>query len=387
MVTRQVKIGRRGFMELVLRPLRLSGLIVAVSIMAMGCIGPSRPSSPKRQQGLPRVPAASSVPPISAGRVGPSSSSMPQGVTGSQNGPSTTRAVAPPPSATRAVAPPSLSQATGARSWPTEADTGAVGTLAPVEGDVVLDSPNTTYANKRVHGTVAVTACGITVRNVEIDAGGPPTDDVFALWLKQPANCAVTVDHVTIQATARPNDYLTTGIRVGYGGWTTVTSSKIIGPQLGILGMGSGLVQDSYILLGATQRGDHDDGFQSDGASGITIRHNTILNPNAQTSAVALYTENGPNSNILVTDNLLAGGGYTCYCGDGKTDNAGNPARASNVRIVDNVFWRKFFPDAGYYGFARAYNPAGGGRWDRNVYMGADGTISTRQVPPAGVDS
>ncbi|WP_370384362.1 hypothetical protein [Catenulispora sp. GAS73] len=258
--------------------------------------------------------------------------------------------------------------------------------MTPVQGDVVLDSPNTTYSNKRVHGTVAVTACGVTVRNVEIDAGGPPTDDVFALWLKQPATCAATVDHVTIMATPRPDDYMTTGIRVGYGGQMTVTSSKIVGPQLGILGMGSGLVQDNYILLGATQRGDHDDGFQSDGASGITIRHNTILNPNAQTSAVALYTEYGPNSNILVVDNLLAGGGYACYCGDGKTDNAGHPARASNVSVVDNVFWQKYFPSAGYYGDARAYNPAGGGKWENNLYMTAVGSITARQVPPAGID-
>jgi hypothetical protein len=133
-------------------------------------------------------------------------------------------------------------------------------------------------------------------------------------------------------------------------------------------------------------RGDHNDAIQGDGATNLTIDHNTLLNPNDQTSALALYTEFGNNNNITVSGNLMAGGGFTCYCGDGKSDNNGNAARAVNVSIINNVFWRKYFPDAGHFGSGRAYNPAGGGRWAGNVYMSADGTITTQSVPQPSID-
>jgi hypothetical protein len=273
-------------------------------------------------------------------------------------------------------------------SWPSPTDTGASGSLANVNGDVLLSKAGQTYQNKRVHGMISVTACNVTIRNVEVTVGINPntTDDQYGLWLKQPEKCKAVVDRVTIQAAPAPNNYVTTGIRIAYGAPTNITASKIIGTQDGILGMGSGLLADSYIYLGSTKRGDHNDGFQNSGSDGITLRHNTILNPNSQTSVLALFTEDGANRNLLVEDNLLAGGGYTCYCGDGKADNNGNPARSVNVDVVNNVFWKKFSRDVGFYGAARAYNPAGGGEWTNNVYMDANGTLTKTQVPRPGID-
>jgi hypothetical protein len=292
---------------------------------------------------------------------------------------------APKTTTGKAAPPPALSS-----SWPTAATTGASGRLTTVNGDVTLARKGQVYQNMRVHGTIAVTACDVTIRNVEVDSGEPytgdSTPDLFAIWLQQSATCGATIDHVSTITGSAPDVYVTTSIRDARGGSVTITNSKLLGAQLGILGMAGGTIRGNFIELGKNMRGDHNDAVQGDGASNLTIDHNTLLNPNDQTSALALYTEYGHNSNITVSDNLMAGGGYTCYCGDGATDNDGAPARAVHVSIVRNVFWQKYFADAGHFGSARAFNPAGGGQWSGNVFMAADGALSTKQVPQPALD-
>jgi hypothetical protein len=140
-------------------------------------------------------------------------------------------------------------------------------------------------------------------------------------------------------------------------------------------------VIDSYILLASILRGDHNEDVIEDGDEGITLEHNTFLNPNGQTSALSLFNEFSANSNFLIEDNLLAGGGYACYCGDGVD------AHASNVSFIDNVFWRLYYPSVGAFGAGRAYRADGGGQWAGNVYMNQDGTVTTELVAQPPVDN
>jgi hypothetical protein len=291
------------------------------------------------------------------------------------------------PGTAKSAAPPPPAMVAG---WPTAASTGSSGSLMPVNGDVVLKQDGQTYSNMLITGTLSITACNVTIRNVEVDAGEPftgdNTPDLFAIWLQQNESCGVTLDHVSVITRKAPNNYVTTSVRDARGAPVTITDSKMVGAQLGILGVSSGSVKDNYVELGANMRGDHNDALQVDGSSGLTIDHNTLLNPNDQTSALALYTEYGNNHNDVVKNNLMAGGGFTCYCGDGKSDNDGNPARAVNVSFLNNVFWRKYYPDAGHFGAGRAFNPAGGGQWVDNLYMNADGTLTTEQVPQPEID-
>lgn len=276
-------------------------------------------------------------------------------------------------------------------SWPTAAGTGATGTLSTASGDVMLNTNGQIYQNVRLNGTISVLGCGVTIRDVEVDAGetyrGDASPDLFAIWDKAPRGCVTTIDHVSvITNTSGSAPYATEAVRDAYGAKQLITGSKFVGQQLGVT-VGTGdVIQDNYIELGPTMRGDHNENILDDGTSSLTIEHNTLLNPNGQTSTLSLFTEFGANSNFLIQGNLLAGGGFTCYCGDGAADNAGNPAPASNVSFVDNVFWEKYFPTVGQYGPGRAYNPAGGGRWTGNVYMLADGTLTTHLVPQPPLD-
>lgn len=287
--------------------------------------------------------------------------------------------------ASAAAPPPAM--VTG---WPTSTSTGSSGSLTPVNGDVVLKQDGQTYSNMHITGSLSITACNVTIRNVEVDAGEPftgdNTPDLFGIWLQQNASCGVTLDHVSVITRRAPNNYVTTSVRDARGAPVTITDSKMVGAQLGILGVSSGTIRNNYVELGSNMRGDHNDALQVDGSTGLTIDHNTLLNPNDQTSALALFTEYGNNHNDTVKNNLMAGGGFTCYCGDGKSDNDGNPARAVNVSFINNVFWRKYYPDAGHFGAGRAFNPAGGGQWVNNLYMNADGTLTTEQVPQPEID-
>ncbi len=276
-----------------------------------------------------------------------------------------------------------------APSYPDTNCTGSIGgdTMANLTGAVVLDNDNQVYSNLKVDGTIIVRGCGVTLRNIEVDAGEPldnpvnNTPDLFPIWLQVPSNCTTTIDRVSVITKPAPNNYVTNAIRIANGGPVTVTNTRTTGTQIGIL-TGPGTLRDNYVELGANQRGDHNENILVDGTSDLTINHNTFLNLNSQTAGIALFTENGPNSNILVENNLLAGGGYTCYCGDGTKDGSNNPiGPPTNVSFINNVFWRKYFPDAGFFGFGRDYNPHGGGQWSGNLYMDADGTLTNQQVP------
>jgi len=67
---------------------------------------------------------------------------------------------------------------------------------------------------------------------------------------------------------------------------------------------------------------------------------------------------------VTVERNLLAGGGYTIYAGDGSR-------RPSAVRVVGNVFSRRFFRSGGAYGPATAWcGSCPGAIWAHNVWEG-----------------
>jgi hypothetical protein len=103
------------------------------------------------------------------------------------------------------------------------------------------------------------------------------------------------------------------------------------------------LIKDNFIHnLRAGPEHPHYDGLQCDGGnSGLTIEHNTIFVEHNDTSAIMIDNVSGASDDILVTDNYLAGAGYTCYC-DGSFPSGG---LLTNIRYVRNIM------RSGYYGY------------------------------------
>jgi hypothetical protein len=105
------------------------------------------------------------------------------------------------------------------------------------------------------------------------------------------------------------------------------------------------LIQNSFCELSLLSEDTnfHVDGYQSDGADNIVIRHNTIRNPNNQTSAILLSSNTSPIKNVQIVGNLMAGGGWTLYCAAAK-------GKVDNVQVSTNRFSRLFYPKGGMWG-------------------------------------
>ena len=58
----------------------------------------------------------------------------------------------------------------------------------------------------------------------------------------------------------------------------------------------------------------HIDGYQTEGAKHGVIRHNTIDVTQDQVATVAIWNGRKNTDDILVNDDLLAGGGFAAYC-------------------------------------------------------------------------
>lgn len=130
---------------------------------------------------------------------------------------------------------------------------------------------------------------------------------------------------------------------------------------------GDNLVEDSWVHnFHVSSACEHADGFQSIGdASDIVIRHNTIdmALHECMAGLVQLGNENGPNSNVTVEDNWLAGGSFMFYASMAPSDYP-----THDIRFIDNHLSRKYFPDYGGYGIVNYWKPGTpGAEWYGNV--------------------
>src|SRR5260370_30854050 len=95
----------------------------------------------------------------------------------------------------------------------------------------------------------------------------------------------------------------------------------------------------------------------------LAITHNTIFNPVAQTDVVAWFEDCSAQANRTVTNNLLAGGGYSIYGGATKTE------PTSGIVITGNRFATSYYPTGGAFGPVAYFDSAGtGNTWTGNTW-------------------
>jgi hypothetical protein len=107
--------------------------------------------------------------------------------------------------------------------------------------------------------------------------------------------------------------------------------------------------------------GAHNDGVQMLGTPrDIAILRNRIVNPNPQTSAIAIA-----GHRIRIESNYLSGGGWTVYGGSsGRERNASGP---SGVQVIGNVIGRDVFPRGGRFGPVTGWGSVGN-EWRGNRF-------------------
>ena len=106
---------------------------------------------------------------------------------------------------------------------------------------------------------------------------------------------------------------------------------------------GNVVLEDNYLHSFANfiAQGAHQDCIQITSGSNIVIRHNTCM-INVDGANAAIMTGSYSGSNLLFENNLLAGGGYTVYCGD--------HTGYTNVTVRNNRFSTAYYAKAGYHG-------------------------------------
>jgi hypothetical protein len=228
--------------------------------------------------------------------------------------------------------------------------------LTTYNRDVDITAAGSTFQNAVVHGTLNIDADNVTVRNVQVINDG----EDWGISLQHTQNATIVDCDI-----APSGSRLLVGIKDVYGdaSGTTIEGCDISGTTTGIQ-THEGLIADNYIHDMAYQTGDHLNGTTSNGSTDpLTIRHNTIFNQYEQTDAVSLFQDFGLEANRTITDNLLAGGGYTIYGGGGTF------GTTHNIVITDNRISRIFFPRGGSYGPVAHFENSGPGNvWSGNVW-------------------
>jgi hypothetical protein len=191
--------------------------------------------------------------------------------------------------------------------------------LAERMGKVTLTTGQS-LINTQVIGCVQIVGQNVTIRNVRIVS----TCSYAAIDLEDNNTTGALIENVEIDMRLLANSAAFTG-RLNQ---RSITGDNFTARKVWWHGgsdcvhYGSNvLIEDSFCdvaLIPAGYPGDpHIDGFQSAGGNNVTLRHNTIRNPNNQTSAIINGTTPGtsaPQTNVHIVGNLMAGGGYTVYC-------------------------------------------------------------------------
>jgi hypothetical protein len=265
--------------------------------------------------------------------------------------PSPTPAPAPSPGPTPTPTPTTSGSSTcPLPAYPSASCTGVpAGTsLATVNGDINVTASGTLIENKDIRGciTVSPSAKAVVIRKSKITCTSSP-------WviLHEDQGPDSDANRLRIEDSE---------VSCGITNHTAIAEANITAVRLNISGCENGFdmnqnvtVQDSYIHDMAEVGTDpHTDGIQmaighsisgnnyANGALNISIVHNYIVLHG--TSAI-ISNRNGYDTNILVQDNLLAGGAYTLYCDQSGT-------HGTNYRVINNHFSTVLYPKVGAYG-------------------------------------
>lgn len=268
--------------------------------------------------------------------------------------------------------------------FPDTTNTGTHGALTVINGNVNLTSNGQVFDNKDVRGCIRILAPNVTIRNVKVSCSswyaiainaGTGSDQ----WNAPNANALI--EDVEINHLGRVD-----GKGIAFEGYHANrvyyhNGADCFHVQRNIL------VENSYCVIGLDGGGDafctmsdaHWDGIQSDEGDFIVLRHNTIRNPCKQTSAILMSTNTLPIGHVTIEGNLMAGGGWTVYCGTDEGGPTFGPEIFRNNRISRSFYHWPPGPDhtsgdvGGYYGPMTSCNApniqASGNRWDE------DGTL------------
>lgn len=225
-----------------------------------------------------------------------------------------------------------------------------------VTGGLNVTADGTVIDGYNVSGGITVNAKNVTIRNSYIrnSAGGANGSGV----VKVANGASVTIDHSVLDG-----QNATHACIWHEGASMTATNNECRGTNDGIFSWastigkdGTGdnfLIENNWLHDFTTSAANgHVDGYQTEGAKNGVIRHNTFDVAQDQTSAIAIWNSRKSADNILVTGNLIQGGGFSVYAEDYSPSEA-SPAggyTVTNVSFTNNRFSNSRYACVGNWG-------------------------------------
>lgn len=247
--------------------------------------------------------------------------------------------------------------------YPDETNTGVPADveLTP-SGSITADTDGQVIEGLDVVGEINVVADRVVIRNTRV-TGGRGAGNADWVVVMRPGASDLVIEDSELTTPAGTEQDVACLLNIG-DGQPTVRRVNIHGCTAGV-SSGGGLVEDSYIHDMSQVAGtSHVVGVASNGGGGLTVRHNTIVNRFEQTATVAFYQDFALQSDNLVVDNLVGGGGYCFYGGSGRF------GETRNIRFVDNRLMRSVHPNCGSFGVIASFddgangNDFSGNYWD-----------------------
>jgi hypothetical protein len=216
--------------------------------------------------------------------------------------------------------------ATCMRPKPGPTNTGVpAGTVLKPSGSIKVETAGAVIEDLDIQGEIAILADNVTIRRVRIRSG-----DYYPIRYFDNKNTGLVVEDSEIEGTS---DAVTAAISFeSY----TARRLNIHGGADGFKANANVLIEDCWIHYLRNGPDQHNDGVQSTGGKGVTLRHNAISG--ASNACVQTGDEGAATEDLLLECNWLSGGGYTLNIrGNGATV-------PKNTRIINNRFGR----DSGY---------------------------------------
>ncbi|WAS97830.1 right-handed parallel beta-helix repeat-containing protein [Nannocystis punicea] len=188
-------------------------------------------------------------------------------------------------------------------------------------GSITVDEDGAVIEGLDIDGTITVLADDVTIRNVRIRSG-----DYYPIRYFDEDNVGLVVEDSEIE---------------GLSGDATaaISFANYTARRLNIHGTADGFKADSNVLIEdcwvhdlSNGEGEHNDGVQSTGGAGVTLRHNDISG--ASNAAVQTGDLGGATIDLTLECNWFDDGGWTLNIrGEGETAPMG-------TRVLNNRFGR-----------------------------------------------
>ncbi|CUU58519.1 protein of unknown function (DUF4082) [Parafrankia irregularis] len=324
---------------------------------------------------VPPSPGPNATAPASPGvSAGPSAGATPGATTTAS---ATPTGQAPTPAGGGATVPQATPQTSGVSAppsaWPGPDSTGVKpGVALTPSGSITVTKDNTVISGLDITGTITVRAKNVTIRNVRVHGCGD-RGAIDAGYVEDRVGPTL-VEDVEVSGDGLACD------RTGVGNSNmTIRRADIHGFRAGIYSDGNTVVENSWVHDLYSNHSSHMDGFLSNGGSNFTLVGNNIecAVPDGNdmcSGSVGLFGDFAPIQNVLIRYNLFNTQGAYCVYGGSGAQKAF--PLASNVRILDNTFGRRYHPTCGTYGTIAGFESVNGNQVSGNVWVDTGAAVT-----------